>query len=364
MAIESHILGESEMRAWDDFVAAESRAGGLGNVHQTSRWGRFQEAGKQAGWKWWIVGVFDEGRLVGGSLVLKRLMSMGKCWLYVPKGPIFDYKDRAVREVMMAWLVVVREIAKQEKAIYLRVEPGMVEHGPEDFGLRLHYNWDEIGFVKAHAHYQPENTVVVDLGPSEEQILAKMKAKGRYNIKLAEKKGVEVVVAGEAGCSLEQGVTVFHKILNETTDRDGFSGHPEKYYLEMLRGLGPEAKLYLAKFEGEYIAGILVTFFGDLAIYYFGASSNRHRNVMSPYLLQWKAMQEAKKRGIRWYDFLGTAPLRDDGNGDFTYDAKHAWAGVTEFKLKFGGQKVDFYPGEEMVFGKVMYWVVKARKRA
>lgn len=364
MAIESHILEESELAAWDEFVAAGSRSDGLGSVHQTSRWGRFQAGGKQDGWKWWIVGVFDEGRLVGGGLVLKRLMAMGKCWLYVPKGPIFDYKDTAVGVVVEVWLKCLADLGKREKAVYLRVEPGFVERGPAEFGLHLGYEWQNWGFERAHAHYQPENTIVVDLEADEEQILAKMKAKGRYNIKLAEKKGVEILVAGDDSISLEQGVKEFHKLLTETTSRDGFSGHAEKYYLEMLKTLGAEqARLYLARFEGEIIAGVLVTFFGDLAIYYFGASGNKHRNVMAPYLLQWEAMKEAKARGCRWYDFLGTAPLLEVTNGDFGYDPKHAWAGVTEFKLKFGGEKVDFYAGAELVYDKMLYLMMRLRKK-
>ena len=351
-----------EMADWDDFVAARSLGEGLGNIHQISDWGRFQ-TGVRAGAVDVVIGVFEGGTLIGGGLVLKRVMGMGKCWLYCPKGPIFEYGDGGV-EVAAAWLKVVDDLAKREKAVYLRVEPGLVENGPAGFGMKACFDWEKVGLGRAHAHYQPENTLVVDLRESEEDILAQMKAKGRYNIKLAEKKGVEVIEGGvEIG--LEEGVAAFHNLLKETTERDKFGGHAANYYLKMLETLGTErVKLYLARYEGVIIAGVLVTFFGDLAIYYFGASGNQHRNVMAPYLLQWRAMLEAKKKGCKWYDFLGTAPLKEGADGEFTYDSRHEWAGVTEFKLKFGGEKVDFYPGAEKVYDGLFYWAMRLRKWA
>lgn len=387
MAIIARILGDEELALWDDFVASASH-GGVGSIHQISSWGRFQQAARGEGAKWWIIGLFEtpskqnndmmgRGKLIGGGLVLKRGLGMGKCWLYCPKGPILDYQGPAAEEAVAAWITVVDALAKEEKAVFLRVEPGLVQAGPDEVGVKADFNWRNAGFVGAHAHYQPENTVMVDLRPDEGQILAQMKPKGRYNIKLAEKKGVEVLIAGEddaaekdvvtgkvGGIGLEEGVAAFHELLLETTARDKFGGHPAGYYLNMLRTLGPaQAKLYLARFQGEIIAGVLVTFFGDLAIYYFGASGGRHRNLMAPYLLQWRAMQEARRRGCKWYDFLGTAPLIEVDAGEFIYDAKHSWAGVTEFKLKFGGEKVDFYPGAEKVYDGFFYLVMKLRKK-
>ncbi len=370
MEIRAHIMGPSEYDLWDNFVLYQSQnngsetSGGLGNIQQISDWGGFQQISKGEDWKWWIVGVFDDGKLIGGGMVLKRLIALRKSWLYVPKGPIFDYRHPKIEQIIGVWLAELEALAKSEQAVFLRVEPGLVKEGPMDFGNHDHFDWMKMGFRPAHAHYQPENTVIVDLKGSEEQILAQMKSKGRYNIRLAEKKGVQIMVAGEAEIDMAGGVREFCRLLIETTNRDGFSGHPEKYYLEMLKVLGPtKVKLYLASYESRIIAGIIVTFYGDLAIYYFGASSNQHRNVMAPYLLQWRAIQEAKERGLRWYDFLGTAPLEKTASGDYEYQAKHAWAGVTEFKLKFGGEKVDFYGGAEKIYNRIIYSAMMIKKK-
>ena len=362
LEITARILEKNERPDWDNFVASHS----LGNIHQTSRWGEFQAA-RGSGWGYWIIGVFAGGKLAGGALVLRRRLPAGRSWLYIAKGPLLKESAIAADEQLKALLGTIRGLAKAEKALFLRVEPAGVLQGPPDFGERGEPNWQNFGFKPAHAHYQPEHSLVVDLRPGEEQILAQMKPKGRYNIKVAQKKGVEVLVAGEAGGpTLQEGAAEFHRLLKETTSRDGFSAHSAEYYLQMLQKLGADrkdalAKLYLARLEGKIIAAIIVTFYSDLAIYYFGASANSHRNVMAPYLLQWKAMQEAKKRRMKWYDFLGTAPLMESENG-FEYDQKHAWAGVTEFKLKFGGQKVDFEKGRELILNPLQYRLLQLLK--
>jgi len=379
LEITARILEKNERPDWDNFVASHS----LGNIHQTSRWGEFQAA-RGSGWGYWIIGVFAGEKLAGGALVLRRRLPAGRSWLYIPKGPLLqssygqENKNRpdkkktgegkiAADEQLKALLKAIRELAKAEKALFLRVEPAGVLQGPPDFGERGEPNWQNFGFKPAHAHYQPEHSLVVDLRPGQEQILAQMKPKGRYNIKVAQKKGVEVLVAGEAGGpTLQEGAAEFHRLLKETTSRDGFSAHSAEYYLQMLQKLGADrkdglARLNLARLEGKIIAAIIVTFYRDLAIYYFGASANSHRNVMAPYLLQWKAMQESKKRGMKWYDFLGTAPLMESENG-FEYDQKHAWAGVTEFKLKFGGQKVDFEKGRELILNPLQYRLLQLLK--
>ncbi|MCC6643280.1 peptidoglycan bridge formation glycyltransferase FemA/FemB family protein [Candidatus Peregrinibacteria bacterium] len=343
--LEVGLVEESGLEEWDQLVSNHEQ----GNIHQTRAWGRFQEA-KGEGWGFWIVGVWDEGRLVAGALVLKRALPMRKCWFYVPQGPLVNYFDSegAGKVQMEAILAFLRDLAKQEKAVFLRVEPC----------LTVGWRWKELGFKGAHAHYQPENTLMIDLSGSENDILAQMKPKGRYNIKLAEKKGVEVKsVDGESGelADLEAKVTEFYGLLSETTARDGFSGHGRDYYLNMLLVLKDKAKLYIAYWGGVPIAGILVTFFKDKAIYYFGVSGDQHRNLMAPYLLQWKAMQEAKNRGIKWYDLLGIAP---EGAGN-----KHEWAGVTEFKLKFGGVRIDYFPGQELIYKPMWYWLMLMRKK-
>jgi len=354
---QARLLKPDEWKNWDDFVALHS----LGSVHQLSSWGQFQ-ASKGTEWGFWILALFWEGKICGGALILRRRLPLGRCWLYIPKGPLLNYADSMVKDQMNVLLQELRNLGKREKAVYLRVEPGLLKHGPTDFAPAENFAWHNFGFRPAHAHYQPEHTLVLEIDKNEKEILDQMKPKGRYNIKLAEKKGVKVLEAGNS-LPLKDAVRSFHQLLLETTSRDGFAGHPEIYYLEMLQKLGQkQARLYLAQWEDKIIAGILVTFYRNLAIYYFGASASQYRNVMAPYLLQWEAIKTAQKNGQKWYDFLGTAPLKDE-DGEFKYDSRHAWAGVTEFKLKFGGKKVDFYPAQELIYRPLFYWLIRLRKK-
>ena len=122
----------------------------------------------------------------------------------------------------------------------------------------------------------------------------------------------------------------------------------------MLESLGNNARLYLARLNGQILAATIVTFFKDTATYYYGASSNSHRNLMAPYLLQWQAIKDAKKMSLKLYDFLGISP---DNN------KKHPWYGVTAFKLKFGGEKINYTSPQEYIFKPILYIVYKLLKK-
>lgn len=312
----------------------------LGSVHQAPEWGEFQSASGGRD-RFWIFAAEDNGgEILASALVIRQLLPLKKCWLYCPRGPLADYAHPQALELLLKKIL---ELARSQNAVFFRFDPPLAHEEKID--------WKKMNAVTAHAHYQPENTLMIDLAQTEEEILKQMKPKGRYNIKVAEKHGVRIRKSdGSAG-----DVEAFYRLFRQTTDRDKFSGHPQKYYENMLTVLGHEkAKLYLAEYDGKIVAGMIVTHFKDTATYYFGASGNEHRNVMAPYLLQWHAIREARKAGFKYYDFLGIAP---ENSPD------HPWAGVTDFKLKFGGQRVDYQPAREIVYQPFWYFIIKILKR-
>lgn len=310
-------------------------------IEQSAAWSEFQKTIPGRG-ETWQINFADSAGEFNSALLIKQQLPMGKCWLWCARGPIMDdYTDQT------AWhnfLKETRSIALLNQAIFLRVEPPVQVNGdlvwPQEFKL-------------AHGHYLPEHTLIVDLRIAEEQILAQMKPKGRYNIKLAQKKGVQVYKSE----NITHDSKVFYQILTETTQRDGFAPHNQSYYQKMLEILQPQglAELFLAEYEGKIIGGLIATFYQNTATYYFGASSNEYRNVMAPYLLQWEAMLEGKKRGCEYYDFLGIAPDEKD--------PKHPWAGITEFKRKFGGEMIAFHQAREYVFQPMWYQGMKLYKK-
>jgi lipid II:glycine glycyltransferase (peptidoglycan interpeptide bridge formation enzyme) len=181
---------------------------------------------------------------------------------------------------------------------------------------------------------QAPDTVLLDLTPPEEEILAGMNPKWRYNIRLAGRKGVAVRRAGEGE------LPVFYALFQETARRDGIAAHSLDYYRTLFAhgrdypvtgGTGQELRLYLAEHEGEAAAAIITLFRGAQGVYLYGASSDRKRNIMASYALQWRAMTDARASGCRVYDLFGIPPSAGPG---------HPMAGLYRFKTGFGGRIV------------------------
>lgn len=313
----------------------------LSYIEQSEAWGKFQAKvpGRE---KYWLINFANSSGNLDSALLIRQKLPAGKCWFWCPRGPVLkNYEDET------AWnnfILEAKKIAVQEKALFIRVEAPM----PSTTKIA----WPTV-FKKAHDHYMPEHSLVINLKAEEEAILAQMKPKGRYNIKLAEKKGVKIETIKEA----EKGAQIFHQLMKITTQRDKFHGHSQSFYKNMLDILGKEklVKLFVAKYEGKILAGLIATFYKNTATYYFGASSNEHRNLMAPYLLQWEAIKEAKKQGCTYYDLLGIAP-KDAAKS-------HPWFGITKFKGKFGGQEIAYHPAKEYIVNKLLFKGIKAYKQ-
>ncbi|MFA6992721.1 MAG: peptidoglycan bridge formation glycyltransferase FemA/FemB family protein [Candidatus Gracilibacteria bacterium] len=330
--MEARFLNKQEEKLWDEFVLSHP----LASIHQTSTWGHFQSSIPERG-KYFIVVLEKNGKIIGGSMIIKHKLRGNLCWFYSCRGPLLNYNAANISEQVETLLSEIKKIAQNEKAVFFRIDPP-IKKIP-----------DLKGFKETKYGFQPTHTLILDLTKPLEVLLKEMKPKGRYNIHIAEKKGVKIIKADiKDKTTFEKQLTAFHEILLQTTNRDGFSAHGKAFYKDMLTTLSDEEKacLYLAKYENKIIAGILVTFFKCTAIYYYGASGNEHRNLMAPYLLQWAAIKEAKERGLKFYDFLGIAPQ----------DAKnHPWKGVTEYKLKFGGEVHEYSKAKDYVFKKFHY---------
>jgi lipid II:glycine glycyltransferase (peptidoglycan interpeptide bridge formation enzyme) len=188
---------------------------------------------------------------------------------------------------------------------------------------------EKVCLKKSPTDVQPPDTVLLPLDKTEEELLSAMKPKWRYNIRLAEKKGVTVRAAGA------ESIESFYKVFMETAARDRIAVHGKDYYKSLLElsadGSHVKTTLYIAEHEGETLAGIITLFTDTEAVYLYGASSDNKRNLMPAYLLQWTAIQDAKKFGSKVYDFYGIPP---------TDDEHHPMHGLYRFKTGFGGTVV------------------------
>src|SRR5207244_1915714 len=185
---------------------------------------------------------------------------------------------------------------------------------------------------------QPVRSIVLNLMVDETTLLAGMKEKWRYNVRLAERKGVTV----RAAQTLED-VQAWYALMQATSERDGFGIHTLDYYLHAWRIFVPrrQACLLLAEYQGQLLAGIFVGLFARQGIYLYGASGNEQRNLMPNYLLQWGAIRWAKREGATEYDLWGIQP---------TDNEDEAMAGVYRFKRGWGGEVVRFVGCYEHVY--------------
>jgi lipid II:glycine glycyltransferase (peptidoglycan interpeptide bridge formation enzyme) len=207
--------------------------------------------------------------------------------------------------------------------------------------------------VRAGADVQPPDTALVDLERDEGDMLAAMKPKCRYNIALAERKGVTVRRADG------RGLDVFYALLCETARRDGIAVHGEAYYRSLFDSAsgkpGVDLRLYIASHEGEDLAAAVILLRGREAVYLYGASSNVKRNLMAPYLVQWRAMTDARRAGCAVYDLFGMPP---------NDDPSHPMAGLYRFKSGFGGTIVHRPGSWDYAYRPLLYRIYRTAETA
>jgi lipid II:glycine glycyltransferase (peptidoglycan interpeptide bridge formation enzyme) len=274
-------------------------------------------------------------------LVLVRTMRLGLRFAYIPLGPEIEIEEDS-RAAFLAELSKGLEPFLPRSCLFIRFDPpwsvaqalGSGDSAVED-GAEIPRPTIGRPLSRAVSDIQTPDTIVVDLRRSEDDILSAMKPKWRYNIRLAEKKGVTIAERKS------DGIPEFYALYRATAARDRIAIHPEAYYRRLMdmaaekRARGdpgaPDARLWVAMHEGEALAAILTIFAGTEAVYLYGASSDEKRNLMPAYALQWAAMRAAREAGCASYDLFGIPP-RDDPD--------HPMAGLYRFKSGFGGAVV------------------------
>jgi lipid II:glycine glycyltransferase (peptidoglycan interpeptide bridge formation enzyme) len=232
-------------------------------------------------------------------------------------------------------------MAADDHSVFMKIDP------TEEIG--------SAGGARPARAIQPRETIILDLEDRPEtELMAAMHEKTRYNIRLAARRGVSVVLR-PAPVSAQDG-EVFWRLMQETTRRDGFRPHPREYYEKMLaaRSARFANELVFAEYKGDVVAAAIVNFYRPVAgtpyaTYLHGASGREHRDVMAPHLLQWAAIREALRRGCATYDFWGI-------------DARR-WPGVTRFKRGFGGREVSCPPSTDIVYRPPWYGLYALAKK-
>ncbi len=341
---------------WDAFVQLHG-----GGFLQSWGWSQFQEAIGRRAFRFRVDGSTDgeEGCDTVGQFVLIELpLALGFRYAYVPRGPVVKLSGNKEADSanVISCIEALHQKISRDRLTFARVEWPW----PRNEGVLLKEEAAAWGFQPA-GHVQPQHTVIADLAKTEEQLLAAMHQKTRYNIRVAEKHGVAVREASRDDAHLfAHDVDVFWGMLDETASRDKFSTHERKYYHTMLDVLSPKkseglrTRLFFAEYEGRAVAAAMTGEFGDTVTYLHGASLAGDRKVMAPYLLHWHIMKEAKSRGFAKYDFWGVAP---------SDDSEHPWAGITRFKTGFGGERVEYLGAWELPGNALWYTLYRYAKR-
>lgn len=274
--------------------------------------------------------------VLAGAQILFRRLPLGLKFAYIPKGPVGETCDDL-------WPLIDEE-CRRRKAVFLKVEPDVWED-PNDRSQPL----PPPGYRLSPHAIQPKRTILVDLGGDEEDILARMKQKTRYNIRLAMKKGVKV--------HLSDDISSFYKMMQITGDRGAFGVHTKTYYqcvFDLFSARG-QCALLLAKFENQELAALMVFASGSRAWYLYGGSSNLHRNLMPSYFLQWEAMRWARQKGCTQYDLWGIPDETEEIlEANFRSRSDGLW-GVYRNKRGFGGEVKRAVGPWDRVYNPALY---------
>lgn len=332
-----------QQHQWDAFISSSPS----GHLLQSWGWGELKAG---VGWHPLRLALWDTERqqIVAAAQVLRRTAAhipprFGHL-AYIPKGPVLDWSNPSEPNIASTFFSQVHLYLRKQGALALQVELAHEVNGLKSNKLAQCMHAMHFQPVQA---IQPVRTILLDLTPDEDTILANMKEKWRYNIRLAGRKGVRVRLAETV-----EDVRNWYSILQTTSIRDGFGIHTFDYYLQVWRIFAPhnQARLFLADYNGQLLAGIFVGLMAKQAIYLYGASSNEHRQLMPNYLLQWEAIRWAKREGATTYDFWGI-PETDNEN--------EAMAGVYRFKSGWGGRVVRFLGNYEYIYHPLAMHLVR-----
>jgi peptidoglycan pentaglycine glycine transferase (the first glycine) len=312
--------GNVSRSQWDCWL--ESSPGG-GHILQSYEWGEFK---RELGWEPVRLVVERDGRVVGlGQFLVYNTPLVPGSLMYCTKGPCLPWEDE---EAVRAFFGSILAVAERRRAHTVKIEPEVCE--PQTRVKELLWALD---FRKFQWDLNFKTTMIVDLRPSEEELLASMKGKTRYNIRLATRKGVRVVEDNSPG-----GREHFWRMFEQTAERNAFViRRPRDYQFAVWQAMTDvgRAHLFFATHEEDRLAAMLIYTFGKKYWFMLGASTNEKRNLMPSYLLQWEVMRWAKRRGIAYYDMVGV-PSPDN------LDESSSLYGVYRFKAGFGGEIADF----------------------
>lgn len=316
----------SDKKIWEDFLSQHPEA----NFLQSWNWGEFHKA---LGHIIKRSGFFKENKLSGVMLSVVENAKRGK-YLTVPGGPVIDWQDK---NLVNLFTEEIKTIAKNNGCVFIRVRPQLTS---DDFSKNL---FQKLGFRNAPMHLHAELTSQLDITPSEDELLANMRKATRYEVR----KAISTRVKVETDSS-EKTIKKFYDLQLDTAKRQKFVPFSFKFLSEQFKIFlqNNQAVLYTARFDSKLLAQAFIIFYGTEAAYHYGASTEDGRKYPGAYLIQWEAIKEAKKRGLKRYNFWGVSP---EGDKD------HRFSGLSLFKRGFGGEDIEYLHAQDLIINYPRY---------
>lgn len=293
-----------------------------GHFLQTSLWGKVKDD-----WKWFgVICRNDSGEITGSlAVLLRKISKLPYHMMYAPRGPVCDFNDK---ETFCALIEAAKQEGKKYNAYELKIDKDVPDDNEEYRAIALSQGFKFKGKTINFEDFQCRCVIRILLnGRSEDEVFAAFHSDHRRKIRIALKNNVEIKIHGS------EMAETFYQIMKETCERDGFELRSAAYFAKILDVFGDKARLYMAYYEGEPIAGAISVLWGDKVWYFYGASSNSNRKVMPNYLLQWEMIKWAIEEGCKIYDFRGVAGVIDESNPLF---------GLYRFKHRFDGTYIEF----------------------
>ena len=312
---------------WERFVLSQVPQSFL----QSWNWG---ETNREMGNRIFRLGFMDGEKLVAVAQVIEERARRGPYFL-IPGGTLLDWKNKSLAAFILEEL---KKLARQEKVWFIRTRPELLDL------LENKKLFSSLGFVSAPMHLSAENTWVLDITPEEEQLLASMRKTTRYLIRRSLDKDLSVEIYDDA-----KHVNMLSKLQEETVSRHKFVGFSEKLFKAQMDSFGQDrqASLFICRKGKEALSAAIIIFYGEFAYYHHSGSTSKYKELPFSYFLQWNIIKEAKKRGLKKYNFWGIAP---------NDSPKHRFAGVTIFKKGFGGGRIDWLHAQDLPVSP-FYWL-------
>lgn len=310
---------------WDNFINAVSPHTFL----QSWQWGEFNE---RMGNKIWRLGIFEDKILEGIALILKIEARRGS-FLFCPHGPVvsnFNFFE--------SFFKYLTALGKQEKVSFIRISP-LFQTTPKNSQIFKNLRFNDAPVHMMH----PERSWILDITPPEEIILKNMRKQTRHCIRNAKDIGVEISISSDPA-----DVAKFYALYKATVSKQGFTPFSFKYLEEEFMTFSREnlALLFFGKYHNQVISTAIIIFSRNSAFYHHGASDSKFSKIPASHMLQWEVIREAKRRGLRYYNFWGIAPENI---------VNHPWAGLTLYKRGFGGFSEDYLHAQDLILNYRYY---------